>query len=144
MCNQVGRRHARCIYHYKNYYTHQEHIMNPKMKKPLAVAIGAAFLATAAIPVLAGNNPFTANPLTSGYDQVNKSGAEGKCGEGKCGEAKKAAKEGKCGEGKCGEAKKGEKAEGEGKCGEGKCGEAKKGEKAEGEGKCGEGKCGGM
>ena len=110
------------------------------LKKPLAAALGAAFLATAVAPLAsAETNPFSAQQLSGGYDLANyghheKAEGEGKCGEGKCG-GEKAEGEGKCGEGKCG----GEKAEGEGKCGEGKCG----GEKAEGEGKCGEGKCGG-
>ncbi|NND68690.1 MAG: hypothetical protein HKN19_13970 [Halioglobus sp.] len=113
-----------------------------KSKKPLAAALGAAFLASSIAPVVSAEvNPFSAQQLSGGYDLANfgahkeggcggdhKSEGEGKCGEGKCGEGKAE------GEGKCGE----DKAEGEGKCGEGKCGE----EKAEGEGKCGEGKCG--
>ena len=108
-----------------------------KSKKPLAAALGAAFLASSIAPVVSAEvNPFSAQQLSGGYDLANfgdHKGEEGKCGEGKCGE-------GKCGEGKCGEGK----AEGEGKCGEGKCGEGKcGGDKAEGEGKCGEGKCGG-
>ncbi|MEP0203219.1 MAG: hypothetical protein ABJD70_13450 [Halioglobus sp.] len=113
-------------------------------KKPLAAALGAAFLATSIAPLVSAEvNPFSAQQLSGGYDLANfahhgeKADKEGKCGEGKCGDAKKGEGEGKCGEGKCGDAKKGE---GEGKCGEGKCGDAKKGE---GEGKCGEGKCGG-
>lgn len=109
-------------------------------KKPLAAALGAAFLASAIAPVASAEvNPFTANTLSSGYDLANYAhhGEEGKCGEGKCGGDKKAEKEGKCGEGKCGGDKKAEK---EGKCGEGKCGGDKKADK---EGKCGEGKCGG-
>ncbi len=88
-------------------------------KKPLAVALGAAFLASSIAPLATAEvNPFSAQQLSGGYDLANY----GKHGEGKCGE-------GKCGEGKCGEGK----SDGEGKCGEGKCGE----------GKCGEGKCGG-
>ncbi len=99
--------------------------------KPLAAAVGAAFMVSIALsPVAsAASNPFQLSELTSGYEVASKD-AEGKCGEGKCGEAKSEAK-----------------AEGEGKCGEGKCGEgktkAKAETKAEGEGKCGEGKCGG-
>jgi uncharacterized low-complexity protein len=91
-------------------------------KKPLAAALGAAFLATTVAPIaLADTNPFAANQLSGGYDLVNYADhAEGKCG------GEKAEGEGKCGEGKCGE---GKKAEAEGKCGEGK--------KAEAEGKCG-------
>ncbi|NQY02782.1 MAG: hypothetical protein HRT76_05875 [Halieaceae bacterium] len=97
-------------------------------KKPLAAALGAAFLATSLSPLASADvNPFSAQQLSGGYDLASF-GGHAKDGEGKCGE-------GKCGEGKCGD----EKAEGEGKCGEGKCG----GDKAEGEGKCGEGKCGG-
>ena len=111
-------------------------------KKPLAVALGAAFLATSIAPLACAEmNPFSAQQLSGGYDLVSFSKhEEGKCGEGKCGDDSahggKAEDEGKCGddkaesEGKCG----GDKAEGEGKCG---------GDKAEGEGKCGEGKCGG-
>ena len=99
--------------------------------KPIAAALGAAFLASSVVSTVnAETNPFSATELNSGYDIVNK-GKEGKCGEGKCGGEK--GEEGKCGEGKCG----GEKGK-EGKCGEGKCG----GEKGK-EGKCGEGKCGG-
>lgn len=111
-------------------------------RKPLAAALGAAFLATAIAPLASAEvNPFTANPLSSGYDLANYAhhGEEGKCGG-----DKKADKEGKCGEGKCGADKKADK---EGKCGgdkkadkEGKCGGDKKADK---EGKCGEGKCGG-
>jgi len=138
--------------------------------KPLAAAMGAAFVTSlATAPVAnAAENPFAMSELSSGY-MVASSHIEGKCGEGKCGGAK-ATKEGKCGEGKCG----GAKATKEGKCGEGKCGmkmmdadgdgkvtkdefnaahEAmfgKKDKNADGvldanemEGKCGEGKCGG-
>ncbi|MGV6808042.1 MAG: HvfA family oxazolone/thioamide-modified RiPP metallophore [bacterium] len=102
--------------------------------KPVAAAVGAAFMASVAIAPLASaaENPFQMTELSSGYEVAD--GHEGKCGEGKCG-GEKAEGEGKCGEGKCGE----DKAEGEGKCGEGKCGEGK----ADEEGKCGEGKCGG-
>ena len=93
------------------------------IKKPLAIALGAAFVTTlAATPVAnAADNPFAMSELSSGYMVAEM--AEGKCGEGKCGgdkakaEAKSTA-EGKCGEGKCG----GEKKATEGKCGEGKCG----------------------
>ena len=110
--------------------------MNNYMKKPLAAAVGAAFMASAmVIPAAsASENPFQLTQLSAGYELSSKAEGEGKCGEGKCGEGKKAKAEG---EGKCGEAKEA-KAEGEGKCGEGK----KAAAKAEGEGKCGEGKCG--
>ena len=96
--------------------------MSEQKIKPLATAVGAAFMVSVALsPVAsAASNPFQLSELNSGYEVAGKD-AEGKCGEGKCGEAKpKAETEGKCGEGKCGEAKP--KAESEGKCGEGKCG----------------------
>jgi len=108
-------------------------------KKPLAVALGAAFLATSIAPLAsAAVNPFSAQQLSGGYDLANfDKDAEGKCGEAKCGANKKAEEEGKCGgqqaeqkaegEGSCGA----QKAEGEGSCG----GEGTT--KAEGEGKCG-------
>ena len=113
-------------------------------KKPLAAALGAAFLATSIAPLVSAEvNPFSAQQLSGGYDLANfDKHAEGKCGddkaegEGKCGDDKAE------GEGKCGD----DKAEGEGKCGEGKCGDDKAegaDAKAKGEGKCGEGKCGG-
>ena len=101
-------------------------------KKPLAIALGAAFITSlATAPVAnAAENPFAMSELSSGYMVAEM--AEGKCGEGKMD------KEGKCGEGKMDK---------EGKCGEGKCGGdkagAEGGDKAKAEGKCGEGKCGG-
>ncbi len=100
--------------------TYRENDMS-QAKKPLAMALGAAFLASAVAPMASAEvNPFSAQQLNSGYNLPNfdKHGGEGSCGEGNCG---------------------GDKGEGEGKCGEGNCG----GEKGEGEGKCGEGKCGG-
>ncbi|MGI1677538.1 MAG: hypothetical protein K6L75_02315 [Cellvibrionaceae bacterium] len=107
--------------------------MAKKNSTPIAIAVGAAFLASASLSsvVSASENPFASQELTAGYNLAEK-GAEGKCGEGKCGEGKcggekKAEKEGKCGEGKCGGEKKAEK---EGKCGEGKCGEGKCGGKS--------------
>jgi uncharacterized low-complexity protein len=88
--------------------------------KPLAAAIGAAFVSSLAVSTtaVAADNPFAMADLDSGYMLADgHKGEEGKCGEGKCGEK---GEEGKCGEkgeeGSCGE--KGE----EGKCGEGKCG----------------------
>jgi len=104
-------------------------------KKPLAIALGAAFITSlAGTPVAnAAENPFAMSELSSGYMVAEM--AEGKCGEGKCGGEKTKA-EGKCGEGKCG----GDKAKTEGKCGGDK---AEAEGKAMGEGKCGEGKCGG-
>ncbi len=129
----------------------------PFAKKPMAAAFGAALLASSMSPVMAGENPFVANTMISGYELAmgnsdKAAKAEAKCGadkakaahEGKCGEAKcgadkaKAAHEGKCGEAKCGADKA--KAAHEGKCGEAKCGADKA--KAAHEGKCGEGKCG--
>ena len=93
-------------------------------KKPLAAALGAAFVTSVAFAPIASaeTNPFGATELETGYMVL----AEGKCGEGKCGadKAKKKAAEAKCGEGKCGakmKAKKADKAV-EAKCGEGKCG----------------------
>jgi uncharacterized low-complexity protein len=110
-------------------------------KRPLALALGAAFAATLAGTgvVNAADNPFAMTELSNGY-MVAES-AEGKCGEGKCGGAKGAAKsvaEGKCGEGKCGGAKGAVKSNAEGKCGG-----ARNKAKSAAEGKCGEGKCGG-
>jgi len=105
------------------------------IKKPLAIALGAAFVTSlAGTPVAnAAENPFAMSELSSGY--VVAEMEEGKCGEGKCG-GDKTKEEGKCGEGKCG----GDKAKAEGKCGGDKAME--EGKKME-EGKCGEGKCGG-
>ena len=112
-------------------------------KKPLAAALGAAFVTSVAFAPIASaeTNPFGATELETGYMVL----AEGKCGADK---AKKKAAEAKCGEGKCGEGKcgadKAEKKAAEAKCGEGKCGakmKAKKADKAV-EAKCGEGKCG--
>ncbi|MFU8817218.1 MAG: hypothetical protein ACNA7W_17865 [Pseudomonadales bacterium] len=109
-------------------------MLNKRMK-PITLAVGSAFAATFAAASLADvqENPFAANALDGGYDQLAKGDVEGKCGEGKCGE------------GKCGEAKDDTEGKcGEGKCGEGKCGEAKDDAEGKcGEGKCGEGKCGG-
>jgi uncharacterized low-complexity protein len=86
--------------------------------KPLAIALGAAFVTSlASIPVAnATENPFAMSELSSGYmvaenqtEGGDKAKAEGKCGEGKCGGEKKMEGEGKCGGEK--------KMEGEGKCG---------------------------
>jgi uncharacterized low-complexity protein len=108
-------------------------------KKPLAAALGAAFLATSIAPLVsAASNPFSAQQLSGGYDLAShQKDPEGKCGEGMCGD-KKAAHEGKCGD-NCGD-----------HCGDknvqGSCGAGK----AAGEGSCGgmkgahEGTCGGM
>ena len=95
-------------------------------KKPLAIALGAAFVTSlAGTPVAnAAENPFAMSDLSNGY--VVAEMEEGKCGEGKCG-GDKAKKEGKCGGDKA-EAMATEgadKAKAEGKCGEGKCGGSK-------------------
>lgn len=103
------------------------------MKKPLIASASAAFLMGLGSQAAVAENPFSAEPMSSGYTQLAHEGhdgkkrdAEGKCGEAKCGEEMEKNGEGKCGEGKCGEEEKGEKKErhkdGEGKCGEGKCG----------------------
>ena len=105
---------------------------NKTTLKPLAVAMGAAFVTSLAGTGVANaaDNPFAMSDLSSGYMVAESKGMEGKCGEGKCGEKMKM-HEGKCGEktkpmeGKCGE-----KTKMEGKCGEkskmeGKCGEKK-------------------
>ena len=96
-------------------------------KKPLALALGAAFALTG---MAAQASVFQTADLGAGYmvASAGEKGAEGKCGEGKCGADKKA--EGKCGEGKCGaDKKKAADKKAEGKCGEGKCGEGKCGAK---------------
>ena len=61
-------------------------------KKPLATALGAAFLASSVVPLASASfNPFSAQQLSGGYDLPNyDKHAEGKCGEGKCGADKKA------------------------------------------------------
>jgi uncharacterized low-complexity protein len=131
--------------------------------KPLAVAMGAAFVTSLAGTNVANaaENPFAMSELSSGYMVAEMA-------EGKCGGEKKAAEEGKCGEGKCGMemmdadgdgkitksefnatheamfSKRDKNGDGvldasEMKTMEGKCGAEKKADK---EGKCGEGKCG--
>ena len=110
------------------------------IKKPLAAALGAAFLATSVAPMVsAETNPFSAQQLSGGYDLASYGkDAEGNCGdkkgEGSCGDKKA---EGSCGdkkaEGSCGD----KKAKTEGSCGEGKCGANKGKAKSEGEGSCG-------
>jgi len=105
--------------------------------KPLALAIGAAFVTSlAGVSVAnAAENPFGMSELSSGYMV-----ADGKMKEGKCGEKHKKENDGKCGGKMKGEDchhkdghdhdKDGKKMD---KKKDGKCGEAK----------CGEGKCGG-
>ena len=89
--------------------------MTTPAKKPVAAAVGAAFLASVALAPLAqaAENPFQAHSLSGGYNLAEKTMTEGKCGEGKCGESMIKAHEGNCG---------GEKAKtaAEGKCGGGK------------------------
>lgn len=98
--------------------------------KALAGAIGATFISTlAATPIAqAGENPFSVNPLTSGYQVADK---EGTCGGNKA----KEKKDGNCGgkkamekkDGNCGSKKAQEmKAKKDGSCGEAKCGGKKK------------------
>jgi len=126
--------------------------MSKTTVKPVAAAIGAAFVGSMMLAgsVSAASNPFGLSELNGGYAQI--AGNEGKCG-GSMSTDKPA--EGKCGAGKCGGSMSTEKAA-EGKCGAGKCGGSMSTEKsAEGkcggsmptdkpaEGKCGAGKCGG-
>ena len=87
---------------------------NKTAMKPLAVALGAAFVTSLAGTTVASasDNPFAMTELSSGYMVAEQ--AEGKCGEGKCGEGMMKKKEA---EGKCGAAPV--KKEGEGKCGAG-------------------------
>ena len=94
-------------------------------KKPLALALGAAFALTGAA---AQASVFQVTDLAAGY--MVASAGDAKTGEAKCGEKK-------AGEAKCGE--KGSNCEKGAKAGECVCGAAK-GKKADG--KCGEGKCG--
>ncbi|MCG6887019.1 MAG: hypothetical protein LJE74_07410 [Proteobacteria bacterium] len=113
--------------------------MTDKTRKPLALAIGTAFVATLAASTVAnaastGGNPFAMTEMSSGYMHVADA-KDGKCGEGKTmkdgkcgGEKAKTMKDGKCGEAKCGANKA--KTTMEGKCGEGKAKTTK-------EGKCG-------
>jgi uncharacterized low-complexity protein len=122
---------------------------NSKSIKPLAAAIGAAFVTSIAGAQIANAqaNPFGVTELSSGYMQM--AGNEGKCGgekkvekEAKCGGEKKAAAEAKCGAGKGDEMKAEEGKTTEEKMEEGKCGGAGAPAKAMKEGKCGEAKCG--
>ncbi|MGB5569239.1 MAG: hypothetical protein WBM81_08025, partial [Sedimenticolaceae bacterium] len=110
--------------------------MSKTTMKPVAAAIGAAFVGSMMLAgsASAASNPFGLSELNGGYAQI--AGNEGKCGgsmstdkpaEGKCGGSKPA-------EGKCGGSMSTEKAA-EGKCGAGKCGGSMSTEKAA-EGKC--------
>ena len=95
---------------------------NKNTPKALAAALGATFVASmAASPVVsADQNPFTMQPLSSGYQLADK-GKEGNCGGKKETEAHCGAKGDK--DGHCGGKKDGKK---EGQCGEAKCGGNKK------------------
>jgi len=112
---------------------------NKTTMKPIAVALGAAFVASLAGTSIANaaENPFGMTELSSGYMVADSK--EGKCGGAKM-DKSKMKKEGKCGEGKCGGAKMDKsKMDKEGKCGGAKMDKSK----MKKEGKCGEGKCGG-
>ena len=72
--------------------------------KTLALAVGSAFLlSVGTASFAAGQNPFAAKTLSSGYqvaDADMKKMKDGKCGTGKCGANKKKAEE-KAAEGSC-------------------------------------------
>jgi uncharacterized low-complexity protein len=106
-------------------------------KKPLALALGAAFGLTG---MAAQASVFHVADLGAGYMVASAGDKKGehKCGEGKCGAACVKDKAGK-GMSEADAKAACEKMKSEGKCGEGKCG----GDKKATEGKCGEGKCGG-
>lgn len=106
------------------------------IRKPLAAALGAAFLASSVAPLAsAASNPFSTQMLSGGYDLANYDKHEGSCGdkkaEGSGGDKKKA--EGSCGDKKAagsgGEETAQEVRESgeETKVGEGSCGEGKYG-----------------
>ena len=62
--------------------------MSNKIVKPLALAVGAAFIGSISLSQIVHASPaFQVTPLVSGYALA---GAEGKCGEGKCSVAKMA------------------------------------------------------
>jgi len=124
-------------------------------KKPLALALGAAFALTGASAqasvfqmadlgagyMVAQSTPAApATPAKPAKPADPAKPAEGKCGEAKCGAACMKEKMDKGGMKEADAKATCEKMKMEGKCGEGKCGADKK---AKTEGKCGEGKCGG-
>ena len=80
---------------------------NRILRKPVALAIGAALATSLAAAGAAQASSFAVNVLGAGYMLAagEEKAKEGKCGEGKCGGDNKKA-EGKCGEGKCGADKK--------------------------------------
>jgi len=84
--------------------------MSKKTITPVVAIAGIALAGGMAISGMAnaGENPFAAKGMSSGYLQVAEAEDEGKCGEGKCSGEKKSENEGKC---------SGEKPESEGKCG---------------------------
>ena len=101
--------------------------MNQKnLRRPLALAVGAAIAGSLAAASVANASPFSLNALGSAYMAADDApGADKAKTEGKCG-ADKAKAEGSCGA---------DKAKGEGKCGEGKCGaNMKEGDKDKKEG----------
>jgi uncharacterized low-complexity protein len=83
-------------------------MMKTTLKKPMALAIGAAIASSMAMTSVAHAGSFSATDLGQGYARLaaedtssgdkgnDKKGEEGKCGEGKCGADKKG-EEGKCG-----------------------------------------------
>lgn len=69
-------------------------------RKTLSSVMGAAIATSLAGVAAAGENPFAANDLASGYMQLAEAGKETKemvCGEGKCGGQKMASPEMNCG-----------------------------------------------
>jgi len=80
------------------------------MIKPVAAAVGLAFVSSLAISttVSAGDNPFSLSDLHAGYMVADADmdkeadmdkGKDGKCGEGKCGDkAKDKGDDGSCGD----------------------------------------------
>ena len=73
--------------------------------KSLALAVSGAFLlSVGTASFAAGENPFAAKSLSSGYqvaDATTKKMKDGKCGTGKCGANKKKMMEKMAAEGKC-------------------------------------------
>ena len=70
--------------------------MSKKNMKPVAAAIGAAFVGSMMLAgsANAASNPFGMAELNGGYAQIAQSAGEGKCGAGKCGGSKAAEKTG--------------------------------------------------
>ena len=88
-------------FHPSNQYVEIDTMSKKTTLKPLAVAMGAAFVTSLAGAGVANaaDNPFAMSDLSSGYmvAESHTKDMEGKCGEGKCGEKMKSS-EGKCGE----------------------------------------------